>query len=233
MCYTRRKIEGGVFTLRECDDTNFLKPNGQSRNLNIYGINNRLSLLMYLLACNICSADIFIFKTFYYLILGVLVIRKCQHICQCFTKMSVSVISVIPLFGRYLQFEHPRYQYYQFEEFSIISPSLIWNSMVQYGFEVPYFLYQYFVMVCINSWIFNISFTILLIFTDQYPFNKEFRVILLKFITQNLVNFWGYFQYWVFDHSKVWSVHDDLYGPSITIVKVKIETLIEVGMNQH
>ena len=36
MCYTRRKIEGGVFTLRECDDTNFLKPNGQSRNLNIY-----------------------------------------------------------------------------------------------------------------------------------------------------------------------------------------------------
>ena len=88
-------------------------------------------------------------------------------------------------------------------------------------------------MVCINSWIFNISFTIILIFTDQYPFNKESRVILLKFITQNLVNFWGYFQYWVFDHSKVWSVHDYLYGPSITIVKVKIETLIEVGMNQH
>ena len=135
---------------------------------------------MYLLACNICSADIFIFKTFYYLILGVLVIRKCQHICQCFTKMSVSVISVIPLFGRYLQFEHPRYQYYQFEEFSIISPSLIWNSMVQYGFEVPYFLYQYFDMVCINSWIFNTSFTILLNFTVQYPFNMEFESHFVK-----------------------------------------------------
>ena len=38
MCYTRRKIEGGVGALRESDDTNFLKPNGQSRNLNIYDI---------------------------------------------------------------------------------------------------------------------------------------------------------------------------------------------------
>ena len=37
MCYTRRKIEGGVGALRESDDSNFLKPNGQSRNLNIYG----------------------------------------------------------------------------------------------------------------------------------------------------------------------------------------------------
>ena len=36
MCYTRRKIEGGVGALRESDDTNFLKPNGQSRNLNVY-----------------------------------------------------------------------------------------------------------------------------------------------------------------------------------------------------
>ena len=36
MCYTRRKIEGGDFTLRESDDTNFLKPYGQSRILNIY-----------------------------------------------------------------------------------------------------------------------------------------------------------------------------------------------------
>ena len=35
MCYTWRKIEGGVGALRESDDTNFLKPNGQSRNLNI------------------------------------------------------------------------------------------------------------------------------------------------------------------------------------------------------
>ena len=37
MCYTQRKIEGGVGALRESDDTNFLKPYGQSRNLNIYG----------------------------------------------------------------------------------------------------------------------------------------------------------------------------------------------------
>ena len=36
MCYTPRKIEGGVGALRESDDSNFLKPNGQSRNLNIY-----------------------------------------------------------------------------------------------------------------------------------------------------------------------------------------------------
>ena len=36
MRYTRRKIEGGVGALRESDDKNFLKPNGQSRNLNIY-----------------------------------------------------------------------------------------------------------------------------------------------------------------------------------------------------
>ena len=39
MCYTRRKIEGGVGALRESVDTNFLKPKGQSRNLNIYGSN--------------------------------------------------------------------------------------------------------------------------------------------------------------------------------------------------
>ena len=39
MCYTRRKLEGGVAALRVSDDTNFLKPNGQSRNLNIYGVN--------------------------------------------------------------------------------------------------------------------------------------------------------------------------------------------------
>ena len=33
----RLAIEGGVGALRESDDTNFSKPNGQSRNLNIYG----------------------------------------------------------------------------------------------------------------------------------------------------------------------------------------------------
>ena len=39
MCYMRRKIEGGVGALREreSDVTNFLKQNGQSINLNIYG----------------------------------------------------------------------------------------------------------------------------------------------------------------------------------------------------
>ena len=39
MCYTQRKLEGGAGALRESDDTNFLKPNGQSRNLNIYDPN--------------------------------------------------------------------------------------------------------------------------------------------------------------------------------------------------
>ena len=48
------------------------------------------------------------------------------------------------------------------------------------GFEVPYFLYLYFDMVCINSWIFNIRFTILLIFTVQYPFNMEFESHFVK-----------------------------------------------------
>ena len=38
MCYTQSKIEGGVGALREPDDTNFLEPNGQSRNLNVYGL---------------------------------------------------------------------------------------------------------------------------------------------------------------------------------------------------
>ena len=33
MCYTQRKIEGGVGALRKSDDTNFLKPNGQSKTL--------------------------------------------------------------------------------------------------------------------------------------------------------------------------------------------------------
>ena len=41
MCYTRRKTEGGVSALRESDDTNFLKPNGQSRNLDINGRTTR------------------------------------------------------------------------------------------------------------------------------------------------------------------------------------------------
>ena len=36
MCYTLRKIEGGVGALQESDHTNFLKPNVQSSNLNIY-----------------------------------------------------------------------------------------------------------------------------------------------------------------------------------------------------
>ena len=36
MCYTRRKIEGGIDALREADGANFLKPDGQSRNLHVY-----------------------------------------------------------------------------------------------------------------------------------------------------------------------------------------------------
>ena len=44
MCYTRRKIEGGVGALRESDNTNFLKPNGQSRNLNVYGFDVPVTL---------------------------------------------------------------------------------------------------------------------------------------------------------------------------------------------
>ena len=51
MCYTRRKIEGGVGALRESDDTNFWKPNGQSRNLNIYGWMTLLFLPISRLSC--------------------------------------------------------------------------------------------------------------------------------------------------------------------------------------
>ena len=35
-CRATIDIEGDVEALRESDNTNFLKPNGQSRNLNIY-----------------------------------------------------------------------------------------------------------------------------------------------------------------------------------------------------
>ena len=45
MCYTRRKIQGGVGALRESDDTNFLEPNGQSRNLNVYDLDPINSLV--------------------------------------------------------------------------------------------------------------------------------------------------------------------------------------------
>ena len=44
MRFTRRKIEGGVEALREYDYTNFLKPNSQSRNLNIYGSDPKIIL---------------------------------------------------------------------------------------------------------------------------------------------------------------------------------------------
>ena len=46
MCYTRRKIEGGVGVLRESKDTNFLKPNGQSRNPNVYGFHQSPIILL-------------------------------------------------------------------------------------------------------------------------------------------------------------------------------------------
>ena len=130
-----------------------------------FGINNRLSLLMY------CSPAIYAQQTFLSL----------KPFIVLFWEFSLSVNANI-LVSASQKCRCQSYLLYLYLAY-------IWNSMVQYGFEVPYFLYQYFVMVCINSWIFNISFTILLIFTDQYPFNKELRVILLKFITQNLVNF--------------------------------------------
>ena len=38
MCYTGRKLQGGVGAQRESGDINFLKPNDQSRNLNVYGV---------------------------------------------------------------------------------------------------------------------------------------------------------------------------------------------------
>ena len=47
MHYTQRKVEGGVGSLRESDDTDFLKPNGQSRNLNIYDSSPFLLVLGY------------------------------------------------------------------------------------------------------------------------------------------------------------------------------------------
>ena len=46
MCCTRHKFEGGVVALRESDDTNFLKPNGQSRNLNVYAHYSSITLSM-------------------------------------------------------------------------------------------------------------------------------------------------------------------------------------------
>ena len=42
MCYAQRNILGGVGALRESDDTNFLKPNGQSRNLNVNECNTSM-----------------------------------------------------------------------------------------------------------------------------------------------------------------------------------------------
>ena len=50
----RHKIEGGVGALRESDDTNFVKPNGQSRDLNIYGISaySYLQLQLYFYVYN-------------------------------------------------------------------------------------------------------------------------------------------------------------------------------------
>ena len=40
MCYALREIEGVFGALREYDDANFLKPYGQSRNLNIYALSH-------------------------------------------------------------------------------------------------------------------------------------------------------------------------------------------------
>ena len=57
MCYTRRKIQGGVGALRESDDTNFLKPNGQSRNLNVYGKDSSKSMIFALVNITVLRAD--------------------------------------------------------------------------------------------------------------------------------------------------------------------------------
>ena len=56
MCYTRRKTEGGVGALRESVDTNFSKPKGQSRNLNIYGC-SLLNVIYYCLQVNESASD--------------------------------------------------------------------------------------------------------------------------------------------------------------------------------
>ena len=40
--------------------------------------------------------------------------RFLQNMGRYFTKSSVLVIPVIPIFGKYLQFENQRYQYYQY-----------------------------------------------------------------------------------------------------------------------
>ena len=47
MCYRRRKIEGGVGALRESTYKNFLKFNGQSRNLNVYEPHTILYMVNY------------------------------------------------------------------------------------------------------------------------------------------------------------------------------------------
>ena len=47
MYYTWRKIEGCVGVLRESDDTSFLKANGKSRNLHIYGQHRCMSSMIY------------------------------------------------------------------------------------------------------------------------------------------------------------------------------------------
>ena len=121
-----------------------------------FGINNRLSLSMY------CSPAIYAQQTFLSL----------KPFIVLFWEFSLSVNANI-LVSASQKCRCQSYLLYLYLAY-------IWNSMVQYGFEVPYFLYQYFVMVCINSWIFNISFTILLIFTVQYPFNIEFESHFVK-----------------------------------------------------
>ena len=49
------KIEGGVGALREFDDTNLLKPNGQSRSLNVYGFTRLVKMLLEQNAARRCT----------------------------------------------------------------------------------------------------------------------------------------------------------------------------------
>ena len=51
----QRKIEGGVGAPRESDDTNFWKPNGQSRNLNLDGLTRLVKIMFEKYAASKCA----------------------------------------------------------------------------------------------------------------------------------------------------------------------------------
>ena len=55
MCYMRRKNEGGVGAPRKSEDTNFWKPNGQSRNLNLDGFTRLVKIMFEKYAASRCA----------------------------------------------------------------------------------------------------------------------------------------------------------------------------------